>query len=126
MQDVARDMTQEDYVELQRELLRRGIVGTHAWPIKVGECMMVRTVTHYAVGRIAEIGPDFFWLKEASSIPHEGRRHHTLEEGLVCKEGERGLLPEIEPVPEGGYLGVMRAAIVDFVPWPHALPKTHL
>lgn len=122
--DIVGTMTEEDYVELQRELRRRGIVGGPSWPIKVGECMYVRTVTHYAVGRIKEIGPDYFLLDDASSIAHEGRRSESLQRGFIASQNEgREYVPEIESCPDGMYLGIMRASIVDFVAWPHPLPR---
>jgi len=119
---LAAEMTRDELNELNREMLRRGISGSASWPWKEGTSVLFRTVTHYWVGRIRTIGPDFFLLEEASSLPHEGRRHEVLREG-IRDDFTYQYQPEVEPTPGEGLAVVMRAAIVDAVEWAHPLPK---
>lgn len=82
-----------------------------ASPYREGNKVLIRTVTHYWVGRIIQIGTWECLLSDASWIPDTGRWSHAL------KTGE---LEEIEPTP--GVVSVKSDTIVDVVFWTHPLP----
>lgn len=104
-------MTNDDLIELRRELQRRGLAST-AWPWEVGQAILIRSVTYHWVGRLAEIGPDYLLLEEASWVADSGRFGQAIASGFSQQA-------EVEYV---GKALVMRAGIIDAVPWAHALP----
>lgn len=81
-------------------------------PFGVGDAIFVRTVTHYQVGRVTEIGPDSITLEDASWVADTERLSVTFATGA---------LREVERCPSWIMIG--RGAIVDVFPWAHALPK---
>lgn len=83
-------------------------------PIRVGNAVFVRAVTHYATGRIVEITKDEIVLEDAAWIADSGRFSQALEKG-------ESVLNEIEPFHSPVAIG--RGAIVDVTSWPHALPR---
>lgn len=74
--------------------------------------VLIRTVTHYHVGRVERIVGGFVVLGEAAWIADTGR----FSEALVS-----GKLGEVEPFP--GECAVSLGAIVDVAPWPHDLQR---
>ena len=80
-------------------------------PWQIGTAYLVRTVTHYWVGRLVWVGPHELVLEEAAWIPDTGRFSAAIA---------KGSLTEVEPVP--GRVIVGRGAIVDAPVWTHPLP----
>lgn len=86
--------------------------GTHS--LKVGQAVLIRTVTYHYTGRIKSVTASDIVLQDAAWIADTGRFSVALEEGFDNNA-------EIEPYPNG--CTISRAAIVDVSPWPHALPR---
>jgi hypothetical protein len=84
------------------------------FPYKVGEQVLIRTVTMIQTGRIVSIGRDWIELCDAAWIADTKRFADTLA---------KGELNEVEPVPGAGKCVVGRGAIIDMFDWPHALPR---
>jgi hypothetical protein len=87
---------------------------TSACPYEVGRAYLIRTVTHYHVGRLVEVTPKELVLEDASWIADTGRFNKALATGT---------LNEVEPFPVGRVI-VGRGALVDAALWNHALPRT--
>ena len=81
-------------------------------PFKVGDAILVRTVTMIALGRVKAIRRDFFTLEDGGWVASTGRFSTMLETGA---------LDEFERAPSWFLVG--RGAIVDVWPWAHAIPK---
>lgn len=82
-------------------------------PFKVGDCILVRTVTMTVVGRVVALSHDFIHLEGGGWVPDTGKLHVALAHGTLA---------EFEPTPSWAL--VSRAAIVDVWPWNHPLPTT--
>lgn len=85
-------------------------------PFGVGDSILIRTVTHYQVGRVAAILPGEIVLTDASWVADTGRFSAAVS---------MGRLSEIERVLTANgisWIVVGRGAIVDVVPWEHPLP----
>jgi len=81
-------------------------------PLRVGNNVFVRTVTHYHTGQIAAISEQEVLLVDAAWIAETDRWTDTLKTGA---------LREVEPFP--GPVSVARGAIVDVCDWTHPLPR---
>jgi len=81
-------------------------------PIKVGNKVLIRTVTHYHTGRIIEIQKDHLVLDKAAWIADTGRFTDALDTGK---------LNEVEPFKSP--VAVFIAAIIDVTNWSHDLPE---
>lgn len=79
---------------------------------KKGRQYLIRTVTHYHIGKLSAITESDLVLKHASWVADTGRFYDAL------KNGE---LSEVEPFV--GKVIVSRAAIIDATEWTHKLPK---
>jgi hypothetical protein len=82
-------------------------------PFKVGDAIIVRTVTLIDLGRVVAIGSDFITLTDGGWVAETGRFNEMLKTGTLS-EFERSDLP---------WFVVGRGAICDIHPWPHAIPK---
>jgi len=80
-------------------------------PLRIGNKVLIRTVTHYHVGRIVLLAADEVVLEDAAWIADTGRLHTALT---------MGTLDEVEPYPN--LVSVGRGAIVDVTDWTHKLP----
>lgn len=80
-------------------------------PLRSGNKVLIRSVTHYWVGEIVRIGAHEILIKDSSWIPSTGRWNEVLSTGK---------LDEVEITP--GYVAVMKGAVVDVVFWNHPLP----
>lgn len=80
-------------------------------PIRVGNPVLIRTVTQYHVGRIELITKDEIVLSDASWIADTGRFSTALQTGTVN-----------ESEPFSGPVSVSRGSIVDVVSWSHPIP----
>jgi hypothetical protein len=83
-----------------------------ALPFGVGDAILIRTVTMIQLGRVVNIGADFFVLEDAGWVADTGRFSVMLETGAVN---------EYERAPSWVLVG--RGAVVDVFPWKHALPS---
>ena len=83
----------------------------HTGPWVIGKAYLIRTVTLYVVGRLAEVHPQELLLTDAAWIADTGR----FADALVT-----GRLNEVEPFPGPVILG--RGSIVDATAWTHVLP----
>lgn len=82
-------------------------------PLRVGNVVLIRTVTHYDLGRIAALTRDEVILDDASWVADTGRFGVALETGT---------LSEVEVSKKCHIVSVSRGAIVDVWDWKHALP----
>ena len=80
-------------------------------PIRLGNAVLIRTVTVYTTGRIAIITPTELVLTEAAWIADTGRFNAALVASTVA---------EAEPFPSP--VAVNRGAIVDVTDWRGELP----
>jgi len=83
-------------------------------PYTIGASYIIRTVTMYYTGRLAEVWAGELVLTDAAWIADTGRWSTALATGK---------LQEVEPYPDVGLCIVSRAAIVDVAPWAHPLPR---
>ena len=81
-------------------------------PLRVGNAVLIRTVTMIQVGRTEEIGDHEIVLSEAAWVAETTRLKDCLATGECL---------EVEPAPDG-VIAVGRGAIVDIFNWTHALP----
>jgi hypothetical protein len=81
-------------------------------PFKAGDAILIRTVTMIQVGRVVEIGHDYFTLDDGGWVADTGRFSEMLATGKMN---------EFERVPTWFVVG--RGAVVDIYPWAHELPK---
>ena len=86
-------------------------------PIRVGNAVFIRTVTHYYTGRIVAIEKDVIVLADAAWVADTKRFSETIATGA---------LNEVEVYPSNVSVAVGRGAIVDVCDWLHALPRTTL
>ena len=83
-----------------------------ALPFKVGDALLIRTVTMIALGRLVAIGRDFFTLEDGGWVASTGRFNEALS---------KGTLDEFERAPSWFLIG--RGAVVDVWPWMHDIPE---
>ena len=81
-------------------------------PFKVGDAILVRTVTMIQLGRVRAIGRDFITMEDGGWVADTGRFSEMLEKGTMS---------EFERCPDWFMVG--RGAVVDVFPWNHALPE---
>lgn len=80
-------------------------------PLRVGNTVFIRTVTHYYVGNIELLDATEVVLSGASWVADTGRFNNALKTGQ---------LGEIEPFVD--LVSVSRGALIDATSWPHQLP----
>lgn len=80
-------------------------------PLRVGNCVFIRSITHHYTGRVEAILADEVVLSSAAWIASDGRFHDMLESGSPA---------EVEPYV--GPVSIGRGAILDVTDWKHALP----
>ena len=81
-------------------------------PLRVGNSVLIRSVTHYYTGRITVLTREEIVLTDAAWIADTGRFSTALTSGV---------LNEVEPYP--GPISVGRGAVCDVCDWSHALPR---
>jgi hypothetical protein len=81
-------------------------------PIRVGNSVLIRSVTHYYTGKIVLVSRDEIVLTEAAWIADTGRFSEAFKTGVFS---------EIEPYPSAVTVG--RGAVCDVTDWPHSLPR---
>lgn len=95
-----------------KEVIEALSAQTQSHSFRVGTAYMVRTVTHYYLGRLVAVTDTDLVLDDASWIPDTGRFADSLKNGTV-NECE----PFAKPVI------VQRGAIVDATEWTAKLPR---
>lgn len=80
-------------------------------PVVVGKAVLIRTVTHYHVGRIVEIYNGYIVLEDAAWVADTGRFSDALKSGAVN---------EAEPFPRA--VAVATSSIVDVTLWTGSVP----
>src|SRR5882762_6780000 len=87
--------------------------------IKVAEnaehAVIVRTVTHYYVGRLVGEDERWLYLADCAWVADTGRWSTALSTGK---------LNEVEPYPDGVVVRVAVGAVVDISDWNHKLPRS--
>ena len=111
------DLTVKQLREIDAQFRACGVIPREATPktplpFRVGDAILIRTVTMIALGRVKAIGRDFFTLEDGGWVASTGRFGETLA---------KGVLDEFERAPSWFLVG--RGAIVDVWPWTHAIPK---
>jgi hypothetical protein len=81
-------------------------------PVRLGNCVLIRTVTCYQVGRIVSLSKEEIVLEDASWVADTGRYNAALRSGTLA---------EVEPFI--GNVSVSRGAVVDVVSWNNPLPR---
>lgn len=84
-------------------------------PVRMGNTVYIRTVTHHYTGKIVLLTKDEIVLHDASWVADSGRWADALRTGI---------LNEVEPYPDGVLVSVNRGAGCDVSDWKHALPRT--
>ncbi len=116
-------ITPEDLSKLLASVSQRGSVGlSYAsemvreesdFPLfKTGDCVFVRTVTNYFVGRVKKWKDAWILLEDVSWVADTGRFSDALRKGEFS---------EIELYPDDVFVSV--GSIVDVSRWNHSLPK---
>jgi len=82
-------------------------------PFKIGDVIIIRTVTLIDLGRVLAIGHDSITLTDGGWVASTGRFNEMLKTGAL-DEFERCDLP---------WFLVGRGAICDIFPWVHPIPK---
>lgn len=77
-----------------------------------GKSILIRTVTHYYVGKCTDFNGSFLRLAPCAWIPDTGRWSSCLKSGD---------LKAVEPYP--GAVSIHIDAIVDITLWEHPLPR---
>jgi hypothetical protein len=83
-------------------------------PLRLGNAVFVRSVTHYYTGRVVGLSATEILLEDAAWIASTGRFGAALGSGT---------LDEVEPFPDG-VISVGRGAVIDVASWAHTLPRT--
>ena len=84
-------------------------------PIRVGNVVYIRTVTHHYTGKIVLLTKDEIVLRDAAWV---------ADSGLWADAMRTGNLNEVEPYPDNVLVSVNRGAGCDTADWNHALPRT--
>ena len=84
-------------------------------PVEVGKAYFFRTVTHIELGRVVKVVGKFAFLEDSGWVADTGRYSELL------KTGEFDDQAEFEPYP--GLTAVNIDSMINFVPWPHKLPR---
>lgn len=83
-----------------------------ACPFKVGNAYLIRTVTNYWTGRVAEVVGGFLVLSDAAWIADTGRYSEATDEAH---------LKEVEPCNEPVFVAL--GSVIDARLWSAALPR---
>jgi hypothetical protein len=84
-------------------------------PLRVGNNVLIRTVTHYYTGRVEVLTESEIVLSSAAWIVDTGRFSTALSTGK---------LGETEPFPGAGVVSIGRGALVDAADWAFELPRS--
>lgn len=99
-------------MKLKLDDLRQLVAPSATCSLEIGKQYLIRTVTLYYTGRVAEITDCDVVLEDAAWIAETGRFHDALKTGELLE-----VEPFVKPV------GISRNVIVDFTQWSHPLPR---
>lgn len=99
--------------EVREALKTQGASDTRS-PVRVGNCVYIRTVTHHYTGRIVAMTDAEIILREAAWI---------ADQGVMSTAIASGKLVEVEPYPDDVGVTVNRGAVCDACDWTHDLPR---
>jgi hypothetical protein len=86
-------------------------------PLGVGDSVLIRTVTHYFLGKIVKVTKDEYLLVDAAWVADTGRFTNALNQGP-------SVLAEVEPYPRACEpVCINKGSVIDRCRWPHGLPK---
>lgn len=97
----------------------------------IGKNVLIRTVTHYWVGKVKDVDDSFMLIEQASWVPNTGRWNEALRTGELAEVEPSPLPHDLEQLagamkeedgPTTDEATVSLGAIVDVVLWAHALP----
>jgi hypothetical protein len=86
-------------------------------PLRVGNAVLIRTVTMAYTGKIVGLTATEILLADAAWIADTGRYSTSLATGFPQQA-------EIEPYPDKAVVSVNRGGLIDAVDWQHGLPRT--
>jgi len=116
------NLSNQDLLDLIREAKRRGLMGAQGSPWKIGQALMIETVTWFWLGELVDIGSDYYLLdgpNGAVRVADEGRTWPVWEKGLSSEHSS-----SVEPT--GAQREVKIAAVVSIGPWPHDIPSEQI
>ena len=108
------DLTIGQFKELTA-MMKKESDNEESLPFKVGDIILIRTVTMIQVGTVEAITAQFIQLRDAGWVADSGRFGECLANGT---------LSEFERAPS--WVLVSRGAIVDVYPWDHEVPAESL
>ena len=76
--------------------------------------LFIFTVTNYYTGELVSMGAREIVLRNAAWIADTGRFAEFLKTGNA---------DEVEPYPDGMKVHINAGGLIDYVDWPHALPR---
>lgn len=118
--DKAAQLIMLDWVQEHRDWLERNV--SMISPFKVGECVLIKTVTLYYVGRVKEVGLGWIQLEDASWIHWTARLGSLMATyDLTMEHGGRH--PRTERV---GTVFLWTQSFVAHYPWHGELPAHSL
>lgn len=98
-----------------KKTIKKPLLSPVRSPVRVGNTVFIRTVTHYYTGRIVLLTDLELVLEEAAWIADTGRFSDAMSTGT---------LNEVEPYPIGTLVSINRGAGCDVSDWPYPLPRT--
>lgn len=104
-------VSDETYEKIKSQLLSEEKTDLNSLQDLVGKKFFIRTVTYHLTGKVTKIVGNILCLEDAAFIAESGRFMQAIKDGT---------LNEVEPVGEAF---VNFAAVTDFFPWKHELPK---
>jgi hypothetical protein len=82
-------------------------------PYTIGQAYLIRTVTHYYVGRLVYVHEHELVLEDCAWVADTGRFSSCLADGDF---------DELEPYPAGRVV-IGRGALIDAAQWEHEIPR---
>lgn len=82
-------------------------------PLRVGNNVLIRTVTHYHTGHIVAVTKDEILLTDAAWVADTGRFNNALVTSTLAE-----VEPYLSPV------GINRGSVVDYTDWRGELPRS--
>jgi hypothetical protein len=107
------DLTVKQAKELAR-IFGNATTGPDVGPWQLGEPYLIRTVTHYLIGRLVLVTAQELVLENAAWVADTGRFSEALNSGNLC---------EVEPYPDGVPAIVGRGSLIDAGRWLHDIPR---
>jgi hypothetical protein len=98
------------------EILGTGVLDKAESNVKWNDrAVIIRTVTHYYVGKLIGENDKWLFLTDCSWIADTGRWSTALSTGS---------LNEVEPYPSDSVVQISIGAVVDLSDWKHEIPRS--